>query len=519
MPRLVRRPVSAILLACVAIAAALIAGCGGGGGGGGSADVGPAAIVPANTPLYVDATVKPTGSAQSDARAALGKVMDTSDPGGKIVSLLEKSAKAEGHPIDFQQDVAPWLGEKVGVFFTDLSGQETKQTAVLETTDPNAALAFARKGTGATATTPAPQTYNGATYQADPTTPGDVFGTVGNFFLEGDEAGFKQAVDAERGESLGEQSDFKDAIADLPDDRLGTFYSVPKTLIDSISAGEIDPSIQALLEKSAGASLDKPVSGALSATADSFDLDFIGGDNGAETPESSLLGTVPSDSWLALGIGNLGDVAKRSLEQAKDQIPNYDTVVQQIESTTGASLEDLEGSLGDAVLYVRGTNQSSIGGALVVQTKNPDLTGRLINQFLSLASLGGTGINPLKLNGGGSGYVITDPSVAPAPVEIAQQNDEIVIGYGSGSAEQALSPASKLADSQPFSSAKGQVSSLGTDFFLDLPKVFQYAEATGAKSDPDYLQAKPYLNALSYLISGSGSKGDQTEVKAVLGLK
>jgi Protein of unknown function (DUF3352) len=520
MPRLVRRPIPAILLACVAIAAALIAGCGGGGGGGGSADVGPAAAAPATAPIYVDATVEPTGSAESDAKAALSKVMDTDDPGGKLVSLIEQSAKSDGHPINFQQDVEPWLGEKVGFFFTNLSGDTQQGAAVVETKDPEAALAFARKVSGATATNPAPKTYNGVSYQADPTDPtSTVFGIVGDFLVQGDETGFKAAVDAQKGDSLGDDGDFKDAIGDLPDDRLGTLYTVPKTLIESIGPDQIDPSGKALLEKTAGDSLEKPIAGALTATADSFDLDLVGGNSGSDTPESALIGDVPADSWLAIGAGDLGGVAKQTLDQVKDQIPNFDAVVQQIEATTGSSLDDLTSSLGDAVLYVEGVTQPTLTGALVVQTKNPDLTGRLVTQLQGLLQLGTTGIRPLKLSGGGTGFQINDPGLAPAPVEIAQENDQLVIGYGANSAERTLEPAQTLGDSPLFSSAKGQVSDLGTDLFLDMPKIFQLVEATSGKSDPSFAQAKPYIDALTYLITGSGSKDDQTEVKAVLGLK
>ncbi len=94
-----------------------------------------------------------------------------------------------------------------------------------------------------------------------------------------------------------------------------------------------------------------------------------------------------------------------------------------------------------------------------------------------------------------------------------------MIGVRRDQREQALTPAQTLGDSQPSQRAKDQVSSLGTDFFLDFPSVFQLAESTGAKSDPGYAQAKPYLDALSYLVIGSGSDGDQAELKAVLGLK
>jgi hypothetical protein len=156
----------------------------------------------------------------------------------------------------------------------------------------------------------------------------------------------------------------------------------------------------------------------------------------------------------------------------------------------------------------------------MVQSRNPDLTGRLISQLRSLLQISGsTGVKPLHLSGGGSGFQINDPSAAPAPVEIAQQGDRIVIGYGAGSAERTLSPAQNLQSSPIFSTAHGQVSSLGTDFFLDLPSVFRLAQSTGSKSDPDYVRAKPYLDALSYVVTGSGTNGDQAEFKAVVGLR
>jgi Protein of unknown function (DUF3352) len=509
-----RRRLPAILLACLAVPGAILAGCSGGDAGG-SVDVGPAAAVPADTPIYLDATVKPTGAAESNAKAALSKILDTPDPGAKIVSLIEDESKGEGNPINYQQDVAPWLGEKAGIFFTSLS-EESNGVVVVETTNPAASLAFAQKVSGDTATDPAPQTYNGATYQADKSDPGQVFGTVGNFLVEGDLKGFQAAVDANKGDSLGDDSDFKDSIGDLPDDRLGTLYTVPKTFIDALGS-QFDAQSQAALEQSAGDNLNEPVAGALTASADTLELEATGGSEGVDTPESSLIADVPAQSWLALGIGDLGDTVKRSIDQLKDQIPNFDSVQQQIEQTTGSSLDQLTGALGDSVVYVEGTSQSTLTGALIVQSKDPDLTGRLLHQLQGLLQLGGA-IKPLKLSGGGTGFQMSDPSI-PKPVEIAQQGDKIVIGYGAGSAEAGLTPAQTLSDSPTFTSAHDQISSLGTDLFVELQSIFALAESSGAKSDPDYQQAKPYLDALSYVVTGSGSSGDKAEFKAVLGLK
>jgi Protein of unknown function (DUF3352) len=504
------RRFTALLLACVAAPAAILAGCGGGGGSS-DTDVGPAAAVPANTPIYLDATVKPTGSAQSNANAALSKILGTSDPGAKVVSLIDKQKTSTGQPVNYATDIAPWLGEKVGVFFTTL-GQNSQGSSVIETTNPSAALAFAQKANG---TSGAPKTVDGVSVQTsqDGST---AYATEGDFLFVGDEAGVAAAIQAEKGDSLGDDSDFKDSIGDLPGDRLGTLYTVPKTFIDALGS-QFDAASKAAIEKSAGDNLDQPVAGALTASADSVQLEATGGSNGVDTPESSLIGAVPAQSWLALGIGDLGDNLKQSIEQLKTQLPNFATVQQQIEQTTGSSLEQLTEALGDGAIYVQGTTQSTLTGALVLQSKDPQLTGRLLGQLQGLLQLGGK-VKPLKLSGGGTGFQMSDPSL-PQPVEIAQQGDKLVIGYGAGSAEATLTPASTLSDDPNFSAAKDQVSSLGTDLFVNLQSIFALAESSGAKSDPSYAQAKPYLNALSYVVTGSGASGDKAEFKAVLGLK
>ncbi len=509
------RRVRASLCACAAVAATVVTGCGGGGGSSNNVDVGPAAAVPADTPIYLDATVRPTGTAEVDAKAAASKIMGTSDPGGKLISLITKSSQANekpGETFNWQQDVEPWLGEKVAIFYDSL--QSSDPTVVVESKNNTAALAAERedvRDTGQTAT------YKGHTY--DVIKGGNAFGAVGSFIVYGPVKGFQLAVDASEGDSLGDSSDFKDAIGSLPSDRLGTIYTLPKTLLAAIPSGQIDPNSEGLLERIAGGSLDKPVSGALTASAESIELQATGGTNGVDTPQSSLIRGVPSQAWLAIGAGNLGASVRRTLDQVKGSIPNFDSVVQQIETTTGSSLDQLTGSLGDAALYVEGTTKSTLTGALVVQSKDPNLTGRLLNQLQGLLQLGSTSVKPLHFSGGGSGFQINDPNLAQAPVEVAQQGDKIVIGYGAGSAARTLTPAQSLPANPAFAAAQGQVSDLGTDLFLDFPSVFRVAESTGAKSDPGFVKAKPYLDALSYLVSGSGNKGDQAEFKAVVGLK
>ena len=261
--------------------------------------------------------------AQTDAKAALGKVLKTPDPGGKIVSLIEGQSKSDGHPINYQQDVAPWLGEKAGFFFTDLGQTAQKGAAVIETDEPGGVARLRPKASGATATNPAPQTYNGASYQTDPSSsPARIDGLRDgrrHSWSRATSPAFKAAVDASKGDSLGDDERLQGLHRRAAERPAGTLYTVPKNLIDSIGLGaQFGPAAASSSSRRvAGDSLDKPVAGALTATRRTASTRVTGGSNGVDTPESSLIGDVPAQSWLALGIGNLGDTAKRTARPAQ----------------------------------------------------------------------------------------------------------------------------------------------------------------------------------------------------------
>jgi Protein of unknown function (DUF3352) len=505
------------VLACAVVGAPVLAGCGGGGGS--DVDVGPAAAVPADTPVYFEATVRPTGAAEQGARAAASKILDTPDPGAKLIDLISKSAQADekpGETFNWQQDVEPWLGQRIGIFYSSLSNSDT--TAVAESKDNAAAIRALEEDRRVTGEK---RDYKGTEYEVR--SDGQVFGAVGDFIVQGPEDGFKAAVDALDGDSLGDSGDFKDAVGDLPDDSVGALYAVPKTFLDALPADQTNPQTKALIESAAGDSLDQPVVGDVTASADSIDLELSAGTGGVETPPSALLEAVPGQAWLGIGLSNLGDALKNGLEQLKSQgIPGVqvDTIQTQIEQAIGVSADDLAGALGDASIYVQGTSEKTLGGALVIQTDDPSVTSSLITKLQGLLTLGG-GARVVPLSGGGrTGFRLIDRSGSlNQPVEFVQSGDKVVIGYGADSAAQALAGGQTLAANPSFTAAKGKLSDLGVDFFLSFAPVFKLAESSGAKQDPGYVQAKPYIDALDYLALGTGTSGDRAELKFVLGLK
>ena len=72
------------------------------------------------------------------------------------------------------------------------------------------------------------------------------------------------------------------------------------------------------------------------------------------------------------------------------------------------------------MIYVQGVTEPTLSGALIVQVKDGELTGRLLSQLQGLLALGGAaGVKALSLPAGGSGFQINDPSNFPQPVELA----------------------------------------------------------------------------------------------------
>ena len=88
-----RRPVVALALA---VAAWAIAACGGGDDTTGPSGPDPAALVPADAPVYVDAVVRPEGDQADEVDSALSKLLVTDDVSGKLRAIGQLDAAEPG---------------------------------------------------------------------------------------------------------------------------------------------------------------------------------------------------------------------------------------------------------------------------------------------------------------------------------------------------------------------------------------------------------------------------------------
>lgn len=325
----------------------VLAGCGSGGSTGTSAD--PAGVVPSYAPVYVGAVVRPSGALQSEALAAGHALTGQHDPYSRLVSLLQ----TPGSPtLDFGRDVAPWLGENAGLFFTALGSTEAltgllgqgltgvggsgtewpfgaggaQGAIVLDTSDLAKAQAFV--STQAAHAGAHTTSYKGVSFQAG--AGADAFAVIDKLVVLGSEAGVRAVIDtSQSGASLKGNGAYAQLQSVAPSGVLGHVYASPAALTQAHIAGTSagargGQSLSELLSALAGTrplnvslvpaskslALDADV-GPAPAASQSAGLSSSGNSGlvGALATGNRALGELPGESWLAAGLGNVGGAA------------------------------------------------------------------------------------------------------------------------------------------------------------------------------------------------------------------
>lgn len=523
-------------LAAPGVVVLVLAGCGGGSGEDESAGVGPAAVVPTNAPAYFDVSVRPEGGARDDAEAAAGKILGSEDPGGTLISLIERAAAAEDVTLNWDEDVASWLGEKVAFFPTSLAG-ESEVALIAETTDEEAALEFTRSQQDLTGPE---REYNGASFQIDSS--GDAVGIVDDFLVSATPKGLKRVVDAAQGDSLGDSDLFKDSIGDLPDERLATLYAVPRGFLEAIPEEELDPEGRNIFLKAIGESADTPVLGDLTASADNLEFELSAAGGTVETEQSNLLAQVPAEAWLALGLGDIGTVVQNgldSVESAEVKGLSGEQLRSQLDELTGLDLEQVAKALGGGAIFVQGSSTLDLRGAMIIQSSDEAVSAELLDSLESLitAQAGTSDVRVTSLSAASSpsssettteseqttqsGFQVESGDL-PQPIQVIQAGNRIIAGYGGGIVGEIINSSGKtsgLTGTPGFTAAEDAVGSLGVDAYLSFKPIFELAENLGAEDDPDFQSAKQYLNSLDFLAVGSGNEGDRALLRLVVGLK
>jgi hypothetical protein len=563
-----RRPRAAIARRCVALLALaaislLGAGCGSSGSSGSS--VSPANAVPASAPLFAEAVVRPQGTLQTAARAAGQTLTHQPDPYLRLLGALQ----TPGSPaLDFKRDVAPWLGPRAGVFLSSASGKPEDAIAkllalvqqgllgqassagafpfaahsvegaiVLDTRDTAKARSFVRElAAHAGAQT---KSYRGTSYQANAS--GIAFGIVSRLAVIGTETALHGIIDtAAGGPALARAARYGKLLAAAPAGALAHVYVDPEALAGAGAAkAKTSSSIFSLLagDRTVNVSLiPAKTSIAIDADTPAAAQASSGGLLSSGSQAATAMGELPGESWLALGLGDVGATLGRSGGGALQGLSSLGGLLggssgeaqaqgisvsgllggllaplQALAGESAAARRQLTGWMGSAGLFASGTGLLELKGGIAIESKDPALSRAAVAKLAAKLRQGGGSVQSAKIPG-------TDAAVAarlaglPVVLYIANGTDaagktKFVIGIGEASVETALNPSSALSGAAAYGTASAALDGAKPSVIVDFPTLLGLLEGVGLSEDPTIAPLVPYLRSLTTLSGGTTSAG------------
>jgi hypothetical protein len=556
------------MLAAAALAAALT-GCGSGSTPGTTVD--PASVVPASAPVYLGADVRPGGSEGANALAAGRSLTHQANPYTRLLAAL----RTPGSPaLDYGRDVAPWLGPHAGIFFTstDSAGSllplveagllgsspagatfpfttaSAQGAIVLDTRDAAKARAFvdqqaARAGAARTSS-------GGVSYELTPS--GIAFGLVDRFAVIGSDSGMRAVIEtAHGGASLKAAAGYGRLAAAAPAGALAHLY------VNPIQAGAKQPragsgviaalagSRETNISLVAGASsLDVYVDAGISAAASGTP----GGLLASAAEGASAFDTLPSDSWLALGLGNLGQTlggnvtGLRELAQLASGLSGSGTaststlsvggllqgLLKPLTVLAGSSAQaraDFASWMGSGGVFASGTGLLELKAAVVIESHNPAASRSAVGKLAALLGQAGDTASRVQIPGTEAAVSVAVKGL-PLSLDIAAGRDangaaRFVLGLGNASVTEALRPPGTLFSSATRSGASSALGEgINPSLVFAVPTLVALLEGVGLTEEPALARVIPYLRAIT-TVSGGGHQlgGDVERFKLAIALR
>jgi hypothetical protein len=503
--------------AVLAVLAALVVGCGSGAAAG---DGDPAKLVPADAMAYTEVTVRPDGDVRQDALDAAAKVLRTSDGEAGIRRVLGQALAQDEHPLDYDRDIKPWLGKRVGLWFDTRLDREGDPggSALIATTDPDAALdAFHKSAQGEKLTK---RSYDGTDYEVG--RDGVAAGIVDDFLVVGPEPEFKRVVDTRKGDALADADRYRNGVAQLGDNRLAHFYVDLGRAFELARRSAPDDEQLPQLEALVPFGKLPPLVGSFSADGDRLAVDVaVKGETanalgtfGGGAGSTPLVGELPGDSWAAFGAAKYGQQLKATLDRFSGLFGGA-AARDMLRRQYGIDLdEDVLSWIGDVAVFARGDTLPAVDGGVVFQVTDSDKAANGFGKLVGLLhAAGGVRVDPVTIAGAKNAFALTDRSTRK-PIVLARSDERVVIAYGRDAAEAALSPTSKLGDSDLFGRTKDLLGGADPSLLLSMPAALKLADSSGS-SDAGFQRARPYLEAYDAL----GLGYTDGRVRFVAGLK
>lgn len=500
--------VTGIRLAVASLLVGLVvAGC----GSGTPTATSPAPLAPTNSLVYLELTVRPQGSQRADAETALTKLLGHSPDG----TLQQAASKLLGHVgLSYGQDVAPWLGQKVGVVVT--SAGHSPLGVIAPTENTSAALRTLKKGLGAGAS----RSYSGVHYElgAIRQTPVAV-GIVGENAVIAAPSVFRGIVNAYHGRSLAQTQSFASAFASLPPGALIKGY-VNGAGLSSL----VRHKLAAWPAATAGAApVRQYLTGTLGALKGAFGFSFSATPKALSIDVRSTtthpgpaadVSSLPGDSWLAIA-SNFRPNGITSLLTSLAHNPALEAGLSSFKSHVGLDLlHDVLPALGPFELSLQGTSALSLGVGLVLHPSDAAAAGRVLTAIRKKVAQG----TSFVVHGNNHLFTVTKPGLPIPRIGVSQSRGRVVATVDQ-SFKQFLSPSSRLASNPSYASALSQLpAGSKVPVYINFSSLSTLlGSLKGFISSASDQKALGAVGRLSYLIVGSNPATGQGRL--VLGLR
>ena len=131
----------------------------------------------------------------------------------------------------------------------------------------------------------------------------------------------------------------------------------------------------------------------------------------------------------------------------------------------------------------------------------------------------GAAPRPVKVDGADAAFALPATGAGQADRASRAATGRVVVGFGEAATTAALEGDGGLGDSELYGDAKDVLGDdVSPSFLLSMPAVITLVDAMG-ETDPDFEEARPYLETLGSIASGGKTDGDRIESRVAVSLK
>ena len=242
------------------------------------------------------------------------------------------------------------------------------------------------------------------------------------------------------------------------------------------------------------------------------------------TDAAQLLGSMPASSVAAVGVGGFGESLGEVINTIDasgipGQVPPHR--FKAVMEKAGINLDKIASSLGDAAVFAQGRTRATLGGALVIEAKDPtEARNTVANVGTLLRASGAAGVT--AVNGQASGFSVHSRELGAQPLVVAAKGDRIAIGYGLAPTLTGLSSGSgaTLSKTKAYNEALNSLGGTPITGFAAGAPALRLVEGllTNTSEKEELEEVTPYLSKVPFLALGSEVKGDVLQAKLILGV-